>query len=661
MLGFVRPTPRRSVSPSHLLLPILGLVSACKEGEADEGVAETSTDDEVDGESETTQSETSESQGTTSESDGSETSECEEGSEQCVDGLHESCFGGQWQADPCDPGSFCDPETNGCVACVCQPGESGECLDMTNLGVCKADCSGYEPSACVDAICLEGACVDLICTPDESACIDEDNLHVCNSLGTAWSDPAQCIQGTTCIDGTCVSDCLLAELTKSNIGCEFWAVDMPNLPPRDKFTYAVALSNPSFDEPVDITIWDRNGGNEQQLISDTIPPREVEVYNLSGTHSGFTSYYNAVDAGFQGNGIAKGRAFRVESSQPIVATQFNPIGGSLGYTTDASLLLPTHALGEDYVHLDWDLGFASGATMDVIATQDGTIVTVTPTVAIPAGINGQPAMPAGVATQVVLDAYDYLQINASDLNLSGSTISSTKPVAVFGGHACAAVPNESILYCDHLEEQIFPLETWGTQYIASRNPIRGAEPMRWRVLAAEDNTTVTFEPAVTIGNQAQLDAGEWLQFDDLIDFSVNADKPILVAGYMYGCGSVMPNANCPGDPSMVLMVPVEQYQSDYVFLVDSSYEEDFAKLIRPNDVPVTVDCLGVVPENRWTPIGFSGYEWATIDLNPGEGMCTVGTNSAHADEGFGIVVVGQAARASYAYPGGLALESINPQ
>ena len=112
---------------------------------------------------------------------------------------------------------------------------------------------------------------------------------------------------------------------------------------------------------------------------------------------------------------------------------------------------------------------------------------------------------------------------------------------------------------------------------------------------------------------------------------------------------------------MVLMVPVEQYQDDYVFLVDSSYNNDFAKLVRPAGAEVTVDCVGVIPDNRWTAIGGSGYEWATIDMNPGEGSCTTGTNSASSPQGFGIIVSGQSSAASYAYPGGLALEQINPQ
>ncbi len=110
---------------------------------------------------------------------------------------------------------------------------------------------------------------------------------------------------------------------------------------------------------------------------------------------------------------------------------------------------------------------------------------------------------------------------------------------------------------------------------------------------------------------------------------------------------------------MVLMVPVEQYLSDYVFLVDTSYDADFAKLIRPAGAEVTVSCLGVVPANRWTAVGASGYETAVIDMNPGEATCSPGTNEASSAQGFGILVSGQSSAASYGYPGGLSLEEIN--
>ena len=592
---------------------------------------------------------------------------CADGMEQCKDGEHEICVDEDWVPDPCPADTYCSEQSETCEPCACAPGAMGACINETQFEVCAADCSGFEPADCpANNVCVVDACLELLCVPDAAVCVDDDSYQVCNGLGTEYGDPVDCAPGETCQGGQCVSACEAAEQVKSNIGCEFWAVDMSNLPPRDRYTYAVSVSNPSFDDPVEVEIYDRNNNNnEQMIITDTIAPRQVKVFNLSGSHAGFTSYYNGQDAGILDDGIVQGRAFRIKTNSPVLATQFNPIGGANGYTTDASLLLPTHTLGQDYIHLAWNRGYGTGSAMNIVATEDNTTVTITPSVATQAGVGGLPAIAAGVPTDVVINRYDYIQmmVGPNSPDLSGSKINADKRVAVFGGHSCANVPTTSVTACDHVEEQIFPLETWGKHYIAARNPPRNqnnAENMVWRIVAAEDNTTVNFEPPVSIGAQVVLNSGQLVQFEDKIDFEVDADDPVLVAGYMIGCtGSGAPG--CPGDPYMVQMVATEQYLKDYVFLVDTSYVNDFAKLVRPTGAAVDVACLGVVPENRWTAVGASGFDVATIDMNPGEAMCGTGTNTATSDVGFGIVVSGQSYAASYAYPGGLALQVINPQ
>jgi hypothetical protein len=590
--------------------------------------------------------------------------ECQDTEEQCTVDGHQICSDGTWQDDPCPADTFCDDATGACLACACTPGEQGACVDVDNIETCADDCSGFEPADCGDMLCIDDACVPLLCQPSVAECVTDDTFHFCNDLGSDYEPEQDCPPSQVCDNGECVDACALAASIKSNVGCEFWAVDMANQPPRDTYTYAVSVANPSTDDIATVRIWDKRNGNATMLIEDTVDPRDTKVFNLSGAHAGYTSYYNGIDAGLLSSGIAPGYAFRVETSIPVVATQFNPIGGASGITAEASLLLPTQTLGREYLHLAWGLGFGSGSALDVIATEDDTTITIVPHVNTPAGSNGLPAMIAGQPTQIVIDAYDYIQIGVQDLNmedmlqsLTGSRITADKPVAVFGGHSCANVPDEVISGCDHVEEQIFPRVTWGNNYVAARNPPRANEPMRWRIIASANNTIIDFDPAVSLGAQIMLDSGQMVEFDEMEDFYVSASGPILMAGYMFGCGAT-PNP-CVGDPYMVQMVAVEQYRNDYVFLIDDSYTQDFAKLVRPAGEEVIVECLGPVPDDRWTAIGNSMWEWAVIDMNPGEAMCTTGTNQASSAEGFGLIVSGQATFTSYAYPGGLALEPIN--
>ena len=584
------------------------------------------------------------------------TGPCEEGAVQCTS-VDERlvCKAGKWVEEPCAEGEGCDG-FGSCSPCAC---EVSSCIDEDTINACS--CFDVTPQPCeagtaCDELGGEVACHPVVCNPGAAECLSTADFQACNAAGTAFLPPVDCGKMELCEFGDCLPACEVITKNDSSLGCDFWAVDMTNVPPRDAYVFGVALSNPSEDVPVHIKIFDRNGGSEQLIAEGTIAAREVEVYSLSGTQNGKMGFYPG-DAGFLGTGIAKGRAFRIESDLPIVATQFNPLGGAKAFTTDASLLLPTHALGKEYYHLAWEKGLGAGSSMVIVATADNTSVTIRSTVNTAAGQNGMPALVAGAdVTLPLLKKYDYIQVSAAGQDLSASKISSSAPVAVFGGHSCGQVPSTDIDFCDHLEEQIFPIDTWGSHYVAARSPPRANEPMVWRVVASKDGTDLKFDPPVSIGaTYDDLAAGKLVQFTSNDDFDLTSNHPVLVAGYMYGCKATK-LADCPGDPSMVLAVPVEQWLTDYVFLVDVSYTNNNAKLVREKGQEVSIGCFGEVTD--WTSIT-ADYESAVVSFN-GDDACIPGTNIATGKSPFSIMVVGESASTSYAYPGGLALKPINP-
>ncbi len=582
-------------------------------------------------------------------------SDCQDGVVRCsaVD-EREVCKAGAWVDESCPDGEGCDGFGN-CSPCTCS---ASSCIDQDTINECA--CFDLVAQACeagtaCDELAGVVACHPIVCGPGQGICDGTGAYKPCNSAGTAYLPAIDCDETEMCEFGECLPACDVVAKNDSSLGCDFWAVDMTNVPPRDAYVFGVALSNPNLDVPVKIQIFDRNGGAEQLIAEGTIQPRKAEVFSLSGTSNGDKGFYPG-DAGFLGTGIAKGRAFRIHSEMPIVATQFNPLGGAKAFTTDASLLLPTHTLGTEYLHLAWEKGLGAGSSMVIVATEDNTVVTVTSTVDTKAGQNGMPALVAGADMVLpTLNKYDYIQVSAAAQDLSASRISANAPIAVFGGHSCGQVPSTDIDFCDHLEEQIFPISTWGSHYVAARSPARASEPMVWRVLASKDNTDLDFDPPVSIGaSYDDLAAGKLIQFTSDGDFDIKSSQPVLVAGYMYGCKATK-LADCPGDPSMVLAVPVEQWLSDYVFLVDVSYTSNKAKLVRRKGDKVNVGCFGEVVD--WTPIT-GMYESATVTFNDGD--CQPGTNIATGESAFSIMVVGESASTSYAYPGGLALKPINP-
>lgn len=589
---------------------------------------------------------------------------CEDGEVRCAPPDREVCENGAWQTETCPEGQACNPDEGAtCQPCVCDPEAAPTCVDADNIDACTCFAIETTPcppgTACAD---LGGdvACHAIICNENEAGCADSETATLCNATGTAsTASPCPTTEMCDLASGGCMDACTVVAKLESSLGCDFWALDMPNLPPRNQLLYAVALSNPSTKAAAHIRVYDRNKDDQEQIVATgTIDPRDVQIYKLSGTQDNEQGFY-PTDAGILPSGIVRGRAFHITSDIPIVATQFNPLGGAKAYSTDASLLLPTHTLGTSYLHMAWHLGDGAGSTLDVVATEDDTIVTITSPVSIPAGLGGLPALTANVPRVMpTLRKHDYIQLSLSDKDLTSARITANAEIAVFGGHSCARIPTDTINGCDHLEEQIFPITTWGEHFLASRAPPRGSEQMTWRVLAAEDGTTVTYDPPVSIGDGSNLDAGKFVEFTAAGDFEItsNTDHPILVAGYLHSCDDA-DTPECLGDPSMVLLVPAEQWTRDYVFLVDTSYTNNSVKLVRPAGEPVFIGCLGEVRD--WTAIT-PKYESAVVTFNDDGNGCKPGTNTASSELPFGIMVVGEADITSYAYPGGLQLKPINP-
>jgi hypothetical protein len=236
-------------------------------------------------------------------------------------------------------------------------------------------------------------------------------------------------------------------------------------------------------------------------------------------------------------------------------------------------------------------------------------------------------------------------------------------VGVFTGHECANIPAD-VYACDHLEEQMPGLRRWGTSFVAARMPVRrqdAPEASLWQIYASENGTEITLSasPAVTglPPSPVSLDAGQMIEFtvggtvDQPGDFLVDANKPIAVANYMISYDNLPAGDDKTGDPSMVLLPPLEQYLPRYVVLVPSAWPTDVLVLTRPVGSSVSIDGVPV-SDGSFSPVG-TDYEVARIAVSDGVYLL-------EADEPFAVSVAGMHATGSYAYVGGLSTAVINP-
>jgi hypothetical protein len=187
-------------------------------------------------------------------------------------------------------------------------------------------------------------------------------------------------------------------------------------------------------------------------------------------------------------------AYRLRSDQPVTVYQYNPFAATV--SNDASLLIPVNAWGKKIVVASSTEAFDYPSFYAVVAAHDLTTVTLTPSGTGKSVLAGGGVMADGTG-QLVLDRGDVLQVLTDSGDLTGTVVDADKPVQVIGGSKCLFAPI-NVFACDHGEESIFPVDTLAKTYVIvppAQYPNGVQEnPQIVRVIASEDNTTLTFNP-----------------------------------------------------------------------------------------------------------------------------------------------------------------------
>ncbi len=601
--------------------------------------------------------------------------DCVEGSNRCNSTVWESCVGGMWQT-------------------------AVEC-----------------PVACADGI----GCVQ--CAPGQNTCVNGD-VATCDASGNPGGVTMQCTGTTVCSNGSCVDACMDAAASRSYVGCEYWAVDLDNALQVDGLQSADTFITPCDADPygqgtaATMMVCFDGGSNVSGLCDppgNTCPtgytcssqavcthdaqhaPFGIVVSNpqsksvdVTVTASDGTSFTTTVMAGQvqplmpQSHSIAdqslilsgtQKKAYKVTSTLPIVAYQFNPLDNVNVFSNDASLLIPRTAWDVDYYGMAWPTSDNRAQPapnlqdwwgyLAIVSYQDGTVVQVTPTAAIQASAT-QTSIAAGTPTMFTLNAYDVLNLEAvGGGDLTGTTIHSmngTTAIGVFGGHQAAgfgestppssATPNGPCC-ADHLEEMLFPSSTWGKTFAIARSKQRTNEPDYVRVLAQKANTSVTFAPApsaTVAGNCASLQPGQFCDVKIQGDTAITASDPVLVGHFLESAiwsDSFGLTIVGTGDPSMAIAVPVEQYRTSYTILIPNAYANNYLSISAPPTGAVLVD------GNMQTLTSFGNNMYRSVIVTVNAGQHTIQCPGT-----CGVLVYGYDNAVSYMFAGGLDLKQI---
>lgn len=566
-------------------------------------------------------------------------------------------------------------------------------------------CSGIAYQECHDGVWdnadCNGVCVEDIgcaaCTPGERYC-DGNNLMECNEEGTGGDLVMDCTteEGSICSGGSCTNACAVAEETRSNVGCEYWAVDldnaenslrMPGMPDvgdmaaAAQFAVAVANTDPTLSAHVTAEINNAPQGEplDLEVVAEVdVAPSSLEILELPRRDADGDNVTDHVDDGPQS--WLSSRAFKIKSTAPVVAYQFNTINQM--YSNDASLLLPKSGLDTHHIVLGFppnapvksSISPKNRSYLTVLGTEENTKVKVTPAYTIMEG-EGVPELAEGVEHEFLLGPFDVLNLETPLLTLqqvmggaklpelTGSIVDADKAVAVFFGNDLTSIgpldadPEAESCCAEHIESQILPTSAMGKVFVVTRSAPRShtnPEVDVYRVLAIVDNTEVTTNlsgPAASFS----LNSGEFFEFDTAEPFVLESTQPVHVGQFLIS--QLYIEDRVIGDPSFLMFPGKAQWRGTYIFTTGRGFSENFAVLAIPDGATATLDGADV----------FSPFCNDPMDIGDAEGIhyvqvvCPVedGVHVVDSGEDFvGVTAYGYYSAGSYAYSAGSELHQI---
>lgn len=405
------------------------------------------------------------------------------------------------------------------------------------------------------------------------------------------------------------------------------------------------------------------------LIPFTITAKQVTTKFL-GSGAGFDGSNSIVHLTMQ-DGVKTNGAIKITSNVPVVV--YAHIIKSA--RSAATLVLPTPVLGTEYVVPNHESSGMAGAgdanvgELTVVATQPNTVIEVKPTIA------GKGGKPAGTAFQVTLpnagDVYQFQGIATGDL--SGTTVKSVstgtgacKPIAVFSASTWSAFDCSGASGGDNLFQQLFPVRSWGKNFITA--PFINRPYDIYRVFTKDTGTVVVLtESGVTqtLGGAQYNAAGKFYEFKTNEPTFITSNKPISVVQYIVsttcksGCTTQSSNIKCHADPEMVILNPLEQTLKDITFFSahqnfvpsgQSNIDLHFVNIIIHQNFKNTVKIDGAAPKGTFVNIPATNYAYLQEDVTTSSA-----TNPVHnitADTGFSAIVYGYGQVESYGYNGG---------
>jgi len=347
-------------------------------------------------------------------------------------------------------------------------------------------------------------------------------------------------------------------------------------------------------------------------------------------------------------GIISKKAIHIESTDTISVYCANIAHVSF----DASFVLPTESLGDDYIIQTYNqsTGFYyypinenQTSAFAIIATEDGTDIDITPSCATLEG------RPAGATYTISLNAGETYQVkstktgNNRDLSGTRVTASDCKKIAVFNGNTLTCIPTNQEDGFDHIFEQAMPLRSWGKRFVVTNSVSRYRDFIKV-TSSANDNRIFKNGQLLATLNASQSYVFELREIDG--SCFIQTDHPSAV--YLYNSSCYDGTTSDLGDPSMVWIAPVEQKIDEVTF---STFNHTSAEIsIHYVNIIVDADDIdNVYLDNQLIPSSDFQQVTGSTDYSFTRKVISHGSHIISCSNGFNAHIYGFGRTKGYAY------------
>lgn len=301
----------------------------------------------------------------------------------------------------------------------------------------------------------------------------------------------------------------------------------------------------------------------------------------------FTSQLKiALPSKLQGQLLQKeAKAIRIRSNKPISVMLFD---NDYQSSDDSSMILPTDQLSTSYMVVSSPPLHPQhpvySSVFGIASLNDDTVVTIKFKLldnSYPITINGNNYSDSDTL-EMSLNKLETFQVG-HNTDLTGTTIESSKPVAVFSGNRCNMLPGS--LSCSHMMEQLPPISKWRSLYVVP--PDFNSNGSLIRVLSKRNtplyifNGSDFFRTSIKAGIPYDIN----ITFSKTLVINTRTLEPLLVANFVRGNQE---NTNA-GDPYMVLVPGYWSYRYHHRLVIPDGYLKNYITVmmvrIRNPNVP----------------------------------------------------------------------------